>query len=128
MPMKQDGNLSDLQVRVARAVEHYWTTRAGQKGKQKEAEDLATSEFMSVPLRQEMYQPLGDLRVHVEGHDTPADYRRALDLDGAVSTTAYRAAGASFERTAFSSRPDQVIVERLIADRPGRIGFTARFQ
>lgn len=37
MSMKQDGILRDLPVRVSRAVEHYWTTRAGQKEKQKKA-------------------------------------------------------------------------------------------
>lgn len=37
MPMKQDDILRDLPARVARAVEHYWTTRAGQKEKQKDA-------------------------------------------------------------------------------------------
>ena len=32
------------------------------EGKQREAEDLAGREFMSVPLRQTPYQPCGDLR------------------------------------------------------------------
>jgi len=35
--MKQHDILRDLPTRVARAVVHYWTTRAGQKEKQKEA-------------------------------------------------------------------------------------------
>src|SRR6476646_3759587 len=32
-------------------------------GKQKEAEDLAMREFMSVPVRQKAYQPFGDLEI-----------------------------------------------------------------
>ena len=95
------------------------------EGKQKEAEDLAAREFMSVPLRQEMYQPLGDLLLQFTGHDAHADYRRELDLDGAVSTVTYRAGGVRFERTAFSSHPDQVIVERVTSDRPGGLSFAA---
>jgi hypothetical protein len=35
--MKHDDILRNLPVRIARAVEHYWTTRASQKKKQKEA-------------------------------------------------------------------------------------------
>ena len=33
-------------------------------GKQKEAEDLAMKEFMSVPLKQKTYQAFGDLNLH----------------------------------------------------------------
>jgi len=95
------------------------------EGKQKEAEDLATREFMSIPLGQEMYQPLGDLLVQLAGHETNTDYRRELDLDGAVSTVTYRAGGVRFDRTAFSSHPDQVIVEHVAADKPGALEFSA---
>jgi hypothetical protein len=35
--MRQDDVLRDLSTRVASAVEHYWTTRAGQKQKQRQA-------------------------------------------------------------------------------------------
>jgi len=96
------------------------------EGKQKEAEDLATQEFMSVPLRQEMYQPLGDLMLAWPGHATAEDYRRELDLDGALVRVTYRVGTARFERTTFSSHPDQVLVEHLVADRPGQLTFTAR--
>src|SRR5690606_29493481 len=37
------------------------------EGKQKEAEELANNEFMSVPLRQTSYQPLGDLHLRFDG-------------------------------------------------------------
>ena len=36
-------------------------------GKQKEAEDLAMREFMSVPPRQKAYQPFGDLEIEFPG-------------------------------------------------------------
>jgi alpha-L-fucosidase 2 len=96
------------------------------EGKQKEAEDLASREFMSIPLRQEMYQPLGDLLLTSPGHDAATGYRRDLDLDSALARVTYRVGAVRFTRTAFSSFPDQALVERLTADGPGQLGFTAR--
>jgi alpha-L-fucosidase 2 len=96
------------------------------EGKQREAQDLAGREFMSVPLHQKAYQPFGDLRVHFTGHDTAADYRRDLDLDSAVAAVRYRVGDVAYERRAFASHPDQVIVLRLSADKKGAVSFAAR--
>jgi alpha-L-fucosidase 2 len=98
------------------------------EGKKKEAETLAMKEFMSVPLRQMAYQPLGDIRLSFPGHEKPADYRRELDLDAAVARVAYAVDGVPFERQVFSSFPDQVLVVRLTAGRKGALRFTARLE
>jgi alpha-L-fucosidase 2 len=95
-------------------------------GKQRDAENLAGKEFMSEPLHQMAYQPFGDIRLHFPGHDAAADYRRDLDLDTAVAAVRYRVGDVTYERRAFSSHPDQVIVVRLTAEKPGRVSFTAR--
>ncbi|MBB5353919.1 alpha-L-fucosidase 2 [Haloferula luteola] len=95
------------------------------EGKQKEAEALANKRFMSVPLRQRSYQPLGDLRLRLGGHDKAIDYRRDLDLDTAVAAVRYRVDNATYTRETFSSHPDQVLVEHLSADRPGSVSFRA---
>jgi len=96
------------------------------EGKQHEAESLAMKEFMSVPLRQEEYQPFGDLRLRFAGHDKAENYRRELDLDTAVAHVAYRTDGVNYQREFFSSYPDQVIVTRVTADKKGQVAFTAR--
>lgn len=97
------------------------------EGKQKEAEDLATREFMSVPLRQENYQPLGDLLLHFPAsHAAAANYHRELDLDGALSTVRYEVDSVRFTRAAFVSHPDQVIVQNVAADKPGQVSFAVR--
>jgi alpha-L-fucosidase 2 len=96
------------------------------EGRQKEAEDLATREFMSVPLRQMAYQPFGDLRIRFPGHDEVLGYRRELDLDTAVTNVTYRVGDVTYKRQAFASHLHQAIVWRVSADQPGRIGFTAR--
>jgi alpha-L-fucosidase 2 len=96
-------------------------------GKQREAEELAEREFMSVPLRQQFYQPMTDLRLKLEGinPDNVLDYRRSLDLEAATATTTYKANGVNYERRVFASFPDQVIVVTLKADKPGALSFNA---
>ena len=96
------------------------------EGKQPEAHALAMKHFMSVPLRQMAYQPFGDLRLHFDGHDKPAEYRRELDLDSAVVSVAYRVGAVRFRREVLSSFPDQVIVVRITADRTGSVSFTVK--
>jgi alpha-L-fucosidase 2 len=95
------------------------------EGKQRAAEQLALQEFMSVPLRQQMYQPFGDLRLRFAGHDRAEGYRRELDLDSAVASVRYRVGDTTFERRVFASHPAQVLVVHLTADRKGRVSFTA---
>ena len=98
------------------------------EGKQREAQNLAGEHMMSVPLRQEKYQPFGDLLLDFPGHAENSDYRRQLDIDSAVATVSYRVGEATFTREVFSSFPDQVIVVRLSCDKPGQLTFTAKLQ
>src|SRR5260370_30341693 len=96
------------------------------EGRQREAEELAEREFMSVPLGQKAYQPFGDLRLHFPSQQPVTEYRRELSLDSAVARVSYRVGDVTYERQAFASRPDQVIVVRLSAGKPRSISFTAR--
>lgn len=95
------------------------------EGKQKEAEDLASKTFMSQPLRQEWYQPLGDLRLRFEHEAEPTDYRRTLSLNRGVATTRYTVNGVRHQRQVFASHPDQAIVIRVQCDAPGTLAFAA---
>jgi alpha-L-fucosidase 2 len=95
------------------------------EGKQKEAQDIAMREFMSVPIRQRAYQPAGVLQIRFGGSAPVTGYRRDLDLDTAVATVAYRAGDAAFTRETFVSHPHQVLVERLASDRRGGLNFKA---
>ncbi|UCF15495.1 MAG: glycoside hydrolase family 95 protein, partial [Phycisphaerales bacterium] len=96
------------------------------EGRQREAQDLAAEHMMSVPLRQEKYQPFGDLLLTFPGHEQFSDYRRQLDIDSAVATVSYRVGDVTFTREVFSSFPDQVIVVRLSCNKPRRLNFTAK--
>ena len=91
------------------------------EGRYKEAQDLADQKLMGRPRHLQAYQPLGDLRLVMDGHDQPTDYRRELDLDRAVVRVRYRIGDTTFTREVFSSAPDQAIVVRLTADGPTKL-------
>ena len=93
------------------------------EGRYKEAQDLADQKLMGRPRHLQAYQPLGDLRLVMDGHDQPTDYRRELDLDRAVVRVRYRIGDTTFTREVFSSAPDQAIVVRLTADGPTKLRF-----
>ena len=100
-------------------------------GKIAEAEALATSDMLSIPRRMPCYQTLGDLRLDFAAMGLTPDvkvenYRLELNLDTAVATTSFTHQGTTYTREVFSSAPDQVIVVRMTAKGPGKIGFAAR--
>jgi alpha-L-fucosidase 2 len=95
-------------------------------GKQKQAEALATKEFMSVPMRQMAYQPFGDVHLSFPDHTNATHYQRELDLDLAVASVSYQCGDVTYKRELFASHPDDVIAWKISADKPGRVNFTAR--
>ncbi|WP_205215176.1 glycosyl hydrolase family 95 catalytic domain-containing protein [Amycolatopsis albispora] len=72
------------------------------------------------------YQTFGDLRLtQPQAPPGVTGYRRHLDISTATAGVRYSSGGAEFSREYFASAADQVIVARLSADQPSRIGFTA---
>lgn len=69
------------------------------------------------------YQPFGDLYIDLP-HETFTRYSRELDIDRAVQTVTYESGGVIFRREYFASRPANVIVIRLTANRPGALTGT----
>lgn len=69
----------------------------------------------------EAFQPAGALHIDCVHAGEIVDYRRELDLRSAIATTRYRAGDVTFERTAFASAPDRVIVLRIVASKPGAL-------
>ena len=94
------------------------------EGKVAQAEALADKAIVSIPRRMPPYQTLGDLLMRFESGGEASDYRRSLELDGAVARVQYRAGGTRFSRTVFSSAVDQVIALRIAGDRPGQVTFS----
>ena len=94
-------------------------------GKFEEAHKLIGEKMMAVPLRELAYQTLGDLFLDFPTNAAVENYRRDLDLDSAIASVNFTAGGVNFRREIFASAPDQVIVVRLTADKPGQISFVA---
>jgi alpha-L-fucosidase 2 len=69
----------------------------------------------------EAYQPIGSLHVDCTHRGPTTEYRRELDLASAVATTHYKVEDVEFDRTAFSSAPDQAIVLHVSASRPNQL-------
>ena len=89
-----------------------------------EAERLVNQNMMT-PRNGSKYQIVGNLNLTFPEHENFTGYRRELNLDNAVFTAEYKVNGVKFRREIFASKPDQVIVLRLTADKPGNLTFDA---
>ncbi|MFY8144590.1 MAG: glycoside hydrolase N-terminal domain-containing protein, partial [Caulobacter sp.] len=97
-------------------------------GEYAKAEALADAKFLARPKHQMSYQTIGDLRLDFPGLTQPiSDYRRELDLDGAIATTRFRLGGVAHQREVFASAPDGVIAVRLSASRARAISVELSF-
>jgi len=97
-------------------------------GKYAEAQKLAQETMMGNKTIGSNYQTLGDLTLDFNhSGETVADYRRELDLETAVARVSYRVGSVSFTRELFSSAPDQALVVRLTADKPGMLTLGLQF-
>ena len=86
------------------------------EGKQEEAHDLGNERFMSKPLGQQAYQPLGRILLEFTGHEEATGYERSLDLGTAIASVGYRVGGTTFRREVFVSHPDQALIIHLTAE------------
>ena len=77
-------------------------------------------------LYTQSYMPLGDLllKQDVKGGKSTS-YYRDLDIQKAVATTRFTVNGVVYKREIFASSPDQLMVIRLTASKPGQISFDA---
>lgn len=73
------------------------------------------------------YQTIGSLIIEAPGHEKAKNYYRDLDLERAVATTRYQVDGVNFQREVFASFPDQVIIIRFTADKPGELNFKVSY-
>ena len=81
--------------------------------------------LMGYPVEQMKYQPIGNLHLFFDNEKNVTGYKRWLDLETGVTGTEYAANGITYKREVLSSAPDQVIVVRLTAGKPGSISFRA---
>jgi alpha-L-fucosidase 2 len=107
------------------------------EGKNVEAEKLVYAHFTSrgpgsaqgsgKDAQYGSYQTLGSLKLAFPaGAPDAGTYRRELDLSTAVGSVSYHQGGVGYRREVFVSVPDQAIIVRLTADKPGLLTFDAK--
>jgi alpha-L-fucosidase 2 len=69
------------------------------------------------------FQTLGDLWIEWNHNSNYENYYRELDLNDAIVRVRYTQDGVNYEREIFTSYPDQVMVARFTADKPGMISL-----
>lgn len=93
-------------------------------GRYEQAQQMVRSYVLGSHGNYGTHLPMGDLllRFHHPEHQC-REYRRQLDLDSAVARVDYALGDTRYEREMFSSHPDQVLVIRLTASKPGQLAF-----
>jgi alpha-L-fucosidase 2 len=71
------------------------------------------------------YQNLADLFFDLT-HGAPESYQRRLDIDSAIHSIEYKADGTAYRREYFASAPQQALVLRYTADKPGAYNGTLK--
>lgn len=61
-------------------------------------------------------------------HTTRGHYERSLTLNDGICRVSYEHNGVNYNREYFASYPDNVMVIKLTADKPGQLTFTTRAQ
>jgi len=94
------------------------------EGKITEAQQLAVYAMTGIPNTERNYQMLGDMELQhtgIQGEVT--NYTRELDLTTAKVTVSFSANDILYKREVFISQPDNVLVLRLTANKPGALNF-----
>ena len=93
------------------------------EGKNKQASDLAGQTMLGQPKGIKPYQTLGELYLEAPGLAGATAYTRSLDLATATATVRYTSGDIAYTRESFASAPDDVLVTRFTASRPGSISL-----
>ncbi|MEJ2627448.1 MAG: glycoside hydrolase family 95 protein [bacterium] len=95
------------------------------KGRYKEAQDLVNQKFISKISQGMPYQTVGNLYLSFPGQENFINYYRELNIETAVTSIRYEVERVTFKREVFATFPDQIIILRITANKPGEINFTA---
>jgi len=84
--------------------------------------------LMGYPVEQQKYQSTANLHIFFDNVSEVEDYCRWLDLTTGIVHVVYKQDDAQYRREIFSSSPDQSIIVRLTADKPGKLSFTVQLR
>ena len=92
-------------------------------GRNAEAEAWGVKHLTATPTSYRSYEPLGDLWLEFGGDEACSGYRRELLLADGLARVSFRRGDATITREVFVSAPDDVLVIRVVTDRPGTLNF-----
>jgi alpha-L-fucosidase 2 len=93
-----------------------------------EAHRLFGRHLMGYPVEQQKYQSLANLHLFFDKQEEVADYKRWLDLETGITGVEYTVKDTRYRREVIASAPDQVILVRLTASKPGSLSFRAQLR
>jgi alpha-L-fucosidase 2 len=105
------------------------------EGKNPEAQDMMQAHFIckgpgssgGANVKFGCYQTLGDLFITwADGNKPVTDYTRILRLDSAYTKTSWKREGVLYTEEVIVSAPQQAILVRLKASKPGALSFATR--
>jgi len=83
--------------------------------KPSEAFELSEEKLMGRPCTIKPYEPVGELKINVKGHESYEDYTRELDLENGIARVKYKVLDTLFEREYFASAIEDVLVIKFSA-------------
>ncbi|WP_217447595.1 glycoside hydrolase family 95 protein [Maribellus comscasis] len=98
------------------------------EGEPIKAHKLFGRKLMGYPVEQQKYQSLANLYLFFENEEEVSEYKRWLDLETGIVCTEYTVDDITYCREVLSSAPDQVILVRLTASKPGSLTFKAQLR
>ena len=97
-------------------------------GKYEEAVIVCEKEFADgVHENARSYQPFGFLNIDFKDKGAISNYKRWLDYTKAITYVSYTQNGVTYTREAFVSKPNEVMVVRITADKPGQVSFKSKY-
>ena len=98
------------------------------EGEPLKAHKLFGRHLMGYPVEQQKYQSLANLHLFFENQEEVTGYLRWLNLETGITCVEYTVGEITYRREIVSSEPDQVILVRLSASKPGSISFRAQLR
>ncbi|HSH19893.1 MAG TPA: glycoside hydrolase family 95 protein [Draconibacterium sp.] len=98
------------------------------EGEPIKAHKLFGRKLMGYPVEQQKYQSLANLHLFFDNQKEVSGYKRWLDLNTGITCVEYTVNGVTYRREVISSAPDQVILVRLTASKPGSLSFKAQLR
>ncbi len=98
------------------------------EGEPLKAHKLFGRHLMGYPVEQQKYQSLANLHLFFENQEQVSGYKRWLNLETGITCLEYNVGDITYRREIVSSVPDQVILVRLTASKPGSISLRAQLR